>query len=77
MKAYSSVPRAIVVLASAALLACLDFTPITVAPSDAGTVVDASGFTIDAGACKSCLEGTQCSSDLQVCASTPKCEVMF
>jgi hypothetical protein len=68
------------IVAAAALGGCLDFTPITVAPSDAGTedVPVATIVTdVDAGACEECVQGPNCSAALATCAGTPKCMVMF
>lgn len=66
---------------SIALVGCLDFTPVTFAPSDAG-VGDTSATMmlaadVDAGVCEPCVEGPSCSAELAACNSTPKCTVMF
>jgi|HubBroStandDraft_1064217.scaffolds.fasta_scaffold99969_2 hypothetical protein len=66
---------------SIALLGCLDFTPVTFSPIDAG-VGDTSATMmlaadVDAGACEPCVQGPNCGTELDACYATPKCRVMF
>jgi hypothetical protein len=68
------------VVSAAAFCGCLDFTPITVAPSDAGAQdapIVTIGANFDAGACEPCVQGPSCSAALATCAATAKCMVMF
>ena len=75
-------PRILLAASLAASLGgCLDLTPITLAPADAGAqdvsavvILDAD---VDAGGCESCVQSAQCSTELEACTSTPKCTVMF
>jgi hypothetical protein len=65
---------------SIALLGCLDFTPVTFSPSDAGvgdTSATMLAADVDAGACEPCVEGPSCSAELEACYANPKCMVMF
>jgi hypothetical protein len=68
-------------LLAIALGGCLDFTPITLAPSEAGVedgpVVETAEAGLDGGACEPCVQGPSCSSELAACAATAKCIVMF
>jgi hypothetical protein len=68
------------VLATSALCSCLDFTPITVAPTEAGTddaPIPSIVTDFDGGACEPCVEGPSCSAALATCDATPKCSAMF
>jgi hypothetical protein len=64
-----------------ALCGFLDFTPITLAPIEAGvqdgSIVSPAEVGLDGGACEPCVQGPSCSSELATCAATPKCMVMF
>ncbi len=80
MTLYSNVVRIrpLGAVLAVALCGCLDFTPITVAPSDAGAQDSpVTILNVDAGACEPCVEGPSCSAALATCAATPKCMVMF
>jgi hypothetical protein len=94
MKARLKIPVAFALLvAASAPVACLDFTPITLAPTDAGapesSAVESGIVDIDAAACEACVEGPQCNAQsladggdgggslYMACISTPKCEEMF
>jgi hypothetical protein len=81
MTPLSNVSLPIGVVFAVALCGCLDFTPITLAPSEAGVqdgpVVEAAEPDIDGGECVPCVQGPSCSSELATCAATPKCIVMF
>jgi hypothetical protein len=80
MMLHSNVARllSLGVVSAAVLCGCLDFTPITVAPSDAGAPdAPIATFNVDASDCEPCVEGPSCSAALATCAATPKCTVMF
>jgi hypothetical protein len=68
-------------ISSAAIGACLDFTAIPAAPSDAGKpdvmATDVDAADKDIVPCRSCVESPACSDTFAVCAATPKCVAMF
>jgi hypothetical protein len=67
-------------LACGTLAACVDTTPVTVAPSEAGTaLVDASIDAPDSagGACIACLNSSACGDDWATCESIPACANTF
>jgi hypothetical protein len=81
MKSHHSPPIAVfcTILSSAAIGACLDFTPIAAVPSDAGTPPDvmATDAGDDPGPCRKCVESPACGDTFAMCVATPKCVVMF